>query len=320
MQAETLVKYEQGELLYNQGLAPKEIGKRLKISVTRFRSWLKDKGYDTGYDCLPLYKLGMEMYMTGEEKSTEKIAKKFKISRKRFADWMKLQGVVITNSSKTHSFDEDYFEKIDTEDKAYWLGFIYADGCICEQKRNNKVKSMVLEIGLQINDKTHLDKFNKSINGDCKITHKTNKLKNKEFESCRITVNSVKICRDLINLGCTPRKSLTLQFPKENQVPKNLIKHFLRGYIDGDGSIMLSTNGRHSRLSILGTKDFLTDMQFRMGWKSNKIYCSGSNGKAYSLEYSGTYTLDYLKNLYENSTIYLDRKYKKFKEIIAVLT
>ena len=52
-----------------------------------------------------------------------------------------------------------------------------------------------------------------------------------------LTISSSKICKDLIRLGCVPRKSLVLKFPLENQVPKCLVYHFIRGYFDGDGSI-----------------------------------------------------------------------------------
>jgi phage antirepressor YoqD-like protein len=320
MQEETLEKYNKGKEMFLTGSTLKDVAKELKISSTRFGEWLRGQGYTTKYKCEDIYKQGMEMYVSGQEKSTEKIARQLKISRKRFAQWMREQGVTITNSSKIYTCNEDYFKVINDEHKAYWLGFLYADGCIVERKRGDKVKSRVLEVGLQILDKPHLEKFNKDLDSNYLIKDRNNKLGDKTYESCRLIINSTKMCNDLIKLGCTPRKSLTLTFPTEEQVPKHLQKHFVRGYVDGDGSVMW--NPRHScgRLSLLGTKEFLQECRKQMEWRENALTCDGGNGQAYNIEYSGAYVTEYLKQLYENSTIYLDRKYEKYKEIIAVLS
>ena len=58
-----------------------------------------------------------------------------------------------------YEYNKDYFSKIDTSDKAYWLGFLYADGCINRFYRGEKLKSMTLELGLCYRDKEHLEKF-----------------------------------------------------------------------------------------------------------------------------------------------------------------
>ena len=53
-----------------------------------------------------------------------------------------------------YKYNENFFEKIDSPRKAYWLGFLYADGCILDQR-----KSKILEITLSKNDKNHLQKL-----------------------------------------------------------------------------------------------------------------------------------------------------------------
>ena len=58
-----------------------------------------------------------------------------------------------------YTYNENYFKIIDSEEKAYWLGFLYADGCITRFYRNEKLKSMSLELTLQSNDIEHLKKF-----------------------------------------------------------------------------------------------------------------------------------------------------------------
>lgn len=110
-------------------------------------------------------------------------------------------------------YNKDFFQKIDTEEKAYWLGFIYADGCINRMYRNEKLKSMDLEIGLCREDEKHLRKFLNYIESNVEIKHKQSKLNGNTYDSSRVTICCTKMCYDLIDKGCTPQKSLSLQFP-----------------------------------------------------------------------------------------------------------
>lgn len=60
-------------------------------------------------------------------------------------------------------------------------------------------------------------------------------------EYSRIQISSKTLTADLLKLGCTPRKSLTLKFPNDGIFKSNdLIRHFIRGYFDGDGSVFIS--------------------------------------------------------------------------------
>lgn len=76
-----------------------------------------------------------------------------------------------------------------------------------------------------------------------------------EEKAYRIAIYSKELAMDLIKLGCFQNKSLILKFPTEQQVPKHLIHHFMRGYFDGDGCV---TSGQGQlRFSVIGTKLFL---------------------------------------------------------------
>ena len=212
-------------------------------------------------------------------------------------------------NSKKYNVDENYFEVINTPNKAYWLGFLYADGCILIREKNNK-KSYILEVSLNEDDTTHLEKFKMCLKSNSPIKHKTIKEK---YKACRLTICNKKICEDLIKLGCTPRKSLTLTFPSEEQVPKELIPHFIRGYLDGDGCIF--NNGKEKRIGFVGTKNILENIQNIMydefGLTKTKIQ---SKGQAFQCMWSGTGNLktwfDYLYD-YED-IIFLQRKFEKF--------
>ena len=122
-------------------------------------------------------------------------------------------GIEIVNRQNERGTNHNTFEIIDTEEKAYWLGFLYADGCISKNQN-------IIQIALKRADKTHLEKFREFIgNTNNKITY------SKNTKSYRFCFNSKKIKQDLIKLGCIPAKSLTLKFPTEKQIPKDLIRH-----------------------------------------------------------------------------------------------
>lgn len=226
-----------------------------------------------------------------------------------------------------YSYNKNFFENIDSEEKAYWLGFLYADGCINRYYRNEKLKAMSLEIGLGKKDENHLYKFLKSIDSNVPVKSKTSKLNNKEYESSRVTVCNTKMCRDLIDLGCTPVKSLTLEYPSIDILPEEYAWHFIRGYIDGDGNIFYnnykSNNENHKdtisfKLSVIGTMQMLKGIENFFLKNNIPINASYSEeGKAFSLHIHGIDNLKELYNkIYKDSNIYLERKYTYFKNAI----
>ena len=217
--------------------------------------------------------------------------------------------------------NQDYFEKIDTEWKAYWLGFLYADGTnrIHKNKKKNKME-YVVKIGLSSVDINHLYKFKKSLQSDSPIKTRKILLDNKNFECCDISICNQKICESLNDLGCTPNKSLTLKFPTEKQVPKYLLKHFIRGYFDGDGCVHINKLNKSTVINFVGTKDFLEGIRkvFNEELKiPNLTICQKNGQKAYQLSYSGIEEFEKIfEYLYRNSNICLDRKLDKFKIIL----
>lgn len=116
----------------------------------------------------------------------------------------------------------DYFKNIDTKEKAYWLGFLYADGCVNIDKRKDAKR---LIIGLSIKDEEMINRFLKTIDSDTK-----KRLKDSTIE---VTIGSNQICNDLIKYGCVPRKSKIVEIPKLDS--RYLYLAFLLGYFDGNG-------------------------------------------------------------------------------------
>lgn len=249
--------------------------------------------------------------------NTSEIAKLLNRTVKQVND--KAYNLGLRRDMLKHDYDESFFEIIDSEEKAYWLGFIYADGCISQifNKDTGALKGRTLEITLAKIDKPHLEKFKKSIKTSKNITERISKIKNHEFESCRIQIYNKKICDDLIRLNCTPTKSLTLKFPSDNIVPNSLLNHFIRGYFDGDGCV--STDNKYSYIvNFVGTKNFLDGVQniFRneIGLTKTSIR---EKGNASQTSWGGFHNFSRIyEYLYSNASMYLDRKKEKFENAI----
>lgn len=244
------------------------------------------------------YQLAKQMYLEG--KSLTQIGKELHMDRGRLSTNLKADGIEIINKQNLTKFNENFFDEIDTEEKAYWLGFLYADGAVSSSKNT-------IELSLKSSDIHHLEKFRDAL-GFSQDKHIF-----QDDIRCRIEITNKHLKQSLIKLGCVPRKSLVLTFPSKEILPDIFLYDFIRGYVDGDGSVMIGKNHKNEyvkpRLSMLGTKEFLAEMIERAQWKKVKIQHPSN---AYSVEWSGKYVLNYLDQLYANATIYLDRKFKKY--------
>lgn len=248
-----------------------------------------------------------------ENKSISKFCSERHIDKSRFSKFIKSKGFIVINKQNNNGTYSDIFNKIDTEEKAYWLGFLYADGSVASQK-DGKKKRYDVEISLKVQDYEHLRKFKEFLNSPNKISLK----KIGKYEAVRFAVNNKKIYESLVEKGCTPKKSLTIQFPDKDIVPDNLIKHFVRGYIDGDGYIGFKTNDKTTgRLSITtGSKNFLIDLINKMNWEQKQLKEDyRSIHITYAMEWCNKKVYYMLKELYDDATIYLNRKYDLYIEL-----
>lgn len=133
---------------------------------------------------------------------------------------------------KKNSVDNSYFENIDTARKAYWLGFIMADGSIYHYN-NDKVQ---FEIKLQETDNRIIHDFAKDIGfPEDSIRVGVAKRKGTDCNFVAIRVYDKEFCENLMKHGIVDRKSGKEIIP--NTVPTEFKKDFIRGFWDGDGSI-----------------------------------------------------------------------------------
>lgn len=216
-------------------------------------------------------------------------------------------------------YNKDYFQIIDTSEKAYWLGFLYADGCINRKYKNDKLSSMQLELSLSIKDKAHLQKFALSLDSNVPIKERLVKYKDSEYGACRLLVCNTKICYDLIDKGCTPQKSTTVRMPNDHIIPFHLKSDFLRGYFDGNGCIHVRLQGGKPTIEIViatGSEDMLKDISSflfsnRIVTVMPKIY-KDNRSNNHQMFYYGDSVKDFLDYIYSDCTTYLDRKYQQY--------
>ena len=217
-------------------------------------------------------------------------------------------------------FNDSFFDIIDTEHKAYWLGFIYADGNIRIDKNNTHMLQIELEQqddyilkdlvhSLQVKQKVK-DYENETvtyIDKELNYFSRENRFENysKIYDGCSIQINSERIYNGLLLNGVNPNKTLNMNIPK---ISDYLLPHFIRGYFDGDGSFScnrITFYGQHNLLQYI--KDNLSFLCLN----DNKIF-DKKKEKVSMLSYGKKSDVIILYNyLYQDATIYLKRKYKE---------
>lgn len=234
-----------------------------------------------------------------EKMSDVEIAKLFNVTLTTIFNWRKKLDIK-TNYPvlhRTYDLDVDFFKNINTSDKAYILGFIASDGYI-----HKSLKYCCIAISEK--DAEHLEKIRSAMKSNVPI-------KTKKQSSSGYAPNSVKkeICfcsksmvNDLLQLGITPKKSLTIDMPKINH---DLQKDFIRGVFDGDGYV-----GKHQFI-LVGNENFLNSI--------NKVIFNHTTQKL-SMTYSNNYPrlIGYRRNklvlnwIYGDSLFCLSRKYTSY--------
>lgn len=214
-----------------------------------------------------------------------------------------------------YTYNHDFFENIDSEEKAYWLGFFYADGCVSINKKNNSGECC---IKLYKCDYRHLQKFNKSLNGNIPISFNTRicSFNNKPQESCSVRCYSFKMANDLISHGCIPNKTFYITVPN---IDKSLMNHFIRGFFDGDGCICTDSNKRKTLgINLCSASEvFLIDIRKHLYSVGINSYITDEKGKTtFRLYIKGINNVDNMWNyMFNNASVFLDRKYIKKQKL-----
>jgi hypothetical protein len=215
-----------------------------------------------------------------------------------------------------NSFDEHFFDCITTEEQAYFLGYLYADGCVLSDR------SYSIRINLQARDRAILERFRALLRSTYPLYYF------KTLNQYCLQVPSRHMSEKLIALGCVRRKTLVLEYP--DWLSPELERHFIRGYFDGDGTVgiyktIAPKKGRaysspKAGLSITGTKAFcegVADALHRaLGIKLSLYQTEKGGGCVYVAGVGGPRLVGRVSEyLYDRATIYLERKHVKYLEI-----
>lgn len=205
--------------------------------------------------------------------------------------------------NRKYDLNFDYFKEINTEIKAYYLGFGMADFGM-------RKDCYSFEFGLKKDDKYIIEKLAKELNCESKLQHHKDNIR----EAYSLVISSKEICKDLIYHGIVPNKSGKEVLP--NTVPKELIKHFIRGFIDGDGYIGGENDKTLAICSmsyniLLSIKLFL-EKELNIKEYEIRPTLKESGNILYYYKIYGDSFIKVLDYLYRDSTIYLTRKHDNF--------
>lgn len=255
-------------------------------------------------ECVQLYNLG---------KPTTFLAKKYGVCTNAINGLLRRRGVVLKSFSEAHRkyrINENFFDNIDTEEKAYILGLFYADG-------SNNIRRYKAYIMLAEQDVDILKKIKNIISPDKPLLYSKRKNNNpKHQNSYMFYIDNKHISIQLEKLGCVTNKTFKLTFPE--WLDNNLCNHFIRGYFDGDGHIGIY--GNRIRISIVSTESFcnsIKDILNTLDIKISKLYCRfperHNNTRDVRIN-NNKQSLVFLNWIYNNASIYIDRKYNKYQE------
>lgn len=245
-----------------------------------------------------------EEYLNPEIREID-LVEKYGVSIWYLTDCRKRHNISRRPKIKVHciSFNENYFENIDSSDKAYHLGFITGDAFIAKDKN-------LVSFTLNIRDIDYLEKLKQNLDSEHTITKSSifDKRTNKYYDRCQLEISREKFYNDLIRY-VGPNKSKELSIPK---IENRFMNHYLRGLIDSDGGFMVKT-GNQLYLSIVSSVySYLEEVQNILIEKCNlsksKIF---KNKGCWEITWGGNVQCKRIYDyLYSDGGPWLERKYK----------
>lgn len=196
--------------------------------------------------------------------------------------------------NRLYSLDPYIFDEINDEHTAYWLGFIYADGC---------VNRRTLSVALKASDKKYLTKLKGFLKSEAPIH---NYIRNEKYKVVGVDFTDRHLARRLRELGIVTGR--TKPDNMLSQIPNHLVQHWIRGLFDGDGAAH-----KNKAISFCGSyrlMEFVRSALHRQAGANPDLAISKHRtAKIYYLRFSGRrVALNIADYMYQNSTVWMERK------------
>lgn len=260
----------------------------------------------------------VELYKNGL--STIKIGKIFGLNPSGIRALLNRRNISTSKLScyRTYKVDKNFFKIIDTEEKAYILGFLYGDG-------NNYPEHGKISVTSLKKDERILKRIRAALKSNAKLYYQTNKKTKQVYVT--LAIYSKEISKDLIHLGVIKNKTKFLQFPI---LPPELIKHFIRGLFDSDGCFTFGLYHTYNnykyymgRLSFCGTIDICKSIKAILKEAVQTANTQLTQDKRIKYNFR-TVTYSSIEDInkiyhyfYDNSSIFLKRKRKKIEKFLS---
>lgn len=240
-------------------------------------------------------------FLTNQSVSIKDCAKLFNIHRETLSS--RLKALDIHEDRRKYKFNENYFDIIDDEGKAYWLGFLLADGCL--KKDRDQVSLRISKT-----DINHLLKFKRCIDSQHPIHTEKTVLKNNIYCMATLKLQSKKFYNDIKKYGIYPNKSMNEICFEE--ISENYLRHYIRGIYDGDGWLYQNSN--------------CIEVGFGMGYEALRFikhcfevyagvkeYNIKKHKNIYRYRITSKKEIEKAFNfMYSGANVYLDRKYESY--------
>lgn len=243
----------------------------------------------------------IEYYIAGMPST--KLAKIFHVDKATILNWLKAANIPRRTAKaaiQRYAINTKFFDVIDDEHKAYWLGFLLSDGNISKSGRNGKART--LRCALQWRDKSHLQKLLDAMGSEHKIIPKFSN----GHKAAWLAITTIDLCSALESHGWSAfKKSGDISIL--NTVSKHLQQHLVRGMIDGDGHLGVHQN--RYRFQFVDLHKSVVSWIYN--WLVNHCMLNKTKirrpSRAYSCQFGGKQVIG-IAMLYNDSKVSLDRK------------
>lgn len=206
---------------------------------------------------------------------------------------------------RRRNLDADYFHRIDTEQKAYWLGFLAADGCVTKG-------GQLLTVTLAAVDADHLYSLRDELKSNHAVTRRRRLVRGKAYGGVTLNIHSSRLCDGLSRHGVVPRKSLIAQ-PWDG--PPELVRHYWRGVVDGDGTV--TPFGTCAGVRLCGSLPMMQGFCCFAASHTGTMATPRPSGKIWAVGVIGSRGRRLAGLLYDGAAVALSRKREAAGQLVA---